>query len=204
MRADFSKIQIPYLRDQEIRQKADELRSRTWGDILPVDVELIAERDLNLFLIPIPDLRRMADADAYLSGDLKEIAYDPAVPDVRIRFSVAHEVGHFILHADIIRKLAASSQQEWRDIQGELPEALWGRAEYQAREFAGRLLVPSQLLMNEIRKLQPSIAEAMKIAPDLEAQVIKDLISPKLARRFFVSAEVILRRTEAEKISPVQ
>lgn len=92
MTPDFSNIQIPYLRDEDIRQKADELRARTWGDRLPVDVELIAERDLKLLMIPIADLRRMADTDAYLSGDLKEFAYDPALPDVRIRFSVAHDI----------------------------------------------------------------------------------------------------------------
>ena len=85
-----------------------------------------------------------------------------------------------------------------------MPEVIWGRAEYQAREFAGRLLVPPQQLIQALRELQPLIQQARKIAPDLEIPVIKDLVSPKLARKFYVSDQVIARRMDAEGISPIQ
>lgn len=121
MPGEFSDIQIPYLKDEEIRRRADELRKKFWGERIPVDVELIAERNLNLLMIPIPDLRYQAHTEAYLSGDLKEIVYDPATPDVRIRFSVAHEIGHLVLHRDIIKKLRAGSYEEWKQMQTSLP-----------------------------------------------------------------------------------
>jgi Zn-dependent peptidase ImmA (M78 family) len=201
---DYAGVQIPFLRDDEIRRRADEFRRKYWSDTLPVDIELIAERNLNLLIIPIPNLRYQAHTEAYLSGDLKEIAYDPAAPDVRIRFSVAHEVGHFVLHADVISKLRSRLFEEWKEIQQTLPEALWGRAEYQAREFAGRLLVPPQKVIEALKDLRPLIEQAKKIAPDLELPVIKELVSPKLAKKFFVSDEVIVRRMDAEGISPIQ
>ena len=200
---DFSKITAPFLSDQDLRVRADEFRAKYWGEKLPVDVELIAERSLNLYLIPINDLRYLAQTEAFLSGDLKEMVYDPQISETRIRFSIAHEIGHYVLHRDIIKTLRPSSYEEWRLIQGEIPEALWARVEYQAREFAGRLLVPQQLLIQELRKVRPLIEKAKHQIPDLEDQAIKEYITPTLGRRFHVSAEVIDRRMIAEGISPL-
>jgi len=201
---DWSTIHLPFLADEDIRLKADEFRRRYWGDDIPVDIELIVERHLNLLIIPVPDLLYEAHTEAFLSGDLREIVFDPARPDPRIRFSIAHEVGHYVLHRDVIVKLRPSSYRDWKQMQAQLPDAIWGRAEYQAREFAGRLLVPPDKLKEEIRELQPLIQEARRVVPDLEIQVIKELVRPKLARRFFVSEDVIGRRLDAEQISPVQ
>jgi len=201
---DYSAIQIPFLPDEVIRRHADEFRVKYWGDNIPVDIELIAERNLDLLVIPIPNLRYQAHTEAYLSGNLKEIAYDPIRPDVRIRFSVAHEIGHLVLHANVITRLRTGSYEEWKELQRTLPDAIWGRAEYQAREFAGRLLVPPQKLIEALMELQPLIERARQIAPDLELPVIKELLSPKLARKFFVSDAVIVRRIDAEGISPIQ
>ena len=170
--------------DAEIRRRADEFRQQCWGDKISVDVELIVERNLSLLIIPVPDLRYQAHTEAYLSGDLREIVYDPASPDVRIRFSIAHEIGHYLLHKGLIAKLRSSSYEAWKEMQQNLPEALWGRAEFQAREFAGRLLVPPSLLIQELRALKPLIERARTIVPDLEESVIKELVSPKLLNVF--------------------
>ncbi len=204
MPADFADIRIPFLRDDEIRLRADQFRVQHWGDKIPVDVELVAERNLRLLIIPIPDLYSKAHTEAFLSGDLKEIAYDPARPDFRIRFSIAHEISHIVLHVEAIKKMRAESFEEWKEIQANIPDALWGRAEYQAREFAGRLLVPPKQLIQALKELEPLIQQAKKIAPDLEIPVIKELVSRKLAKKVFVSDEVIVRRMDAEAISPIQ
>jgi Zn-dependent peptidase ImmA (M78 family) len=201
---DFSKIRLKRLSDEEIRHRTDEFREKYWGEKLPIDVDLIVERNLDLLIIPVPDLRFHAHTDAYLSGNLREIVIDPASPDVRIRFSVAHEIGHFVLHKDIISQLRSTNYEEWKAMQRGLPEALWGRAEYQAREFAGRLLVPPTLLIQELKALRPLIEKGKQILPDLEESAIRELAAPKLAKRFFVSDEVITRRMIAEGISPIQ
>jgi Zn-dependent peptidase ImmA (M78 family) len=154
---DFSDIQIPFLKNEEIWKRADEFRQKYWGDRIPVDIELIAERNLDLLMIPVPNLRSQADTEAYLSGDLKEIVYDPDTPEVRIRFSVAHEIGHFVLHSDVIKILRTSSPEEWKETQRTLPEAIWGRAEYPAREFAGRVLVPREQLVKSLKNLDADI-----------------------------------------------
>jgi Zn-dependent peptidase ImmA (M78 family) len=200
---DPTKLHIPHRKDEEIRRRADEFREKYWGNRIPIDVELIAERDLGLLMIPIPGLRSEVHTDAFLSNDLKEIMYDPNCPDVRVRFSVAHEIGHLVLHADIISAFRPRSFDEWKEMQRTLPETVWGRAEYQAREFAGRLLVPPDILVQTIREFQPLIEKAKQVTPDIELPVLKELLSPKLAKRFFVSDQVIIRRMDAEGISPV-
>jgi Zn-dependent peptidase ImmA (M78 family) len=201
---DPSSTNIPFLRDEDIRRWADDFREKNWGERIPVDVELIAERNLKLLMIPVPDLRSQIQADAFLSNDLKEILYDPRCPDVRVRFSIAHEIAHLVLHSDVIASFRPGSLEEWKEMQRQLPETLWGRAEYQAREFAGRLLVPVHKLIEVLKEFQPLIVKAKQIMPDLEQPVIKDLLSPKLAKRFHVSDEVIARRMDAEGISPIQ
>jgi len=199
---DFSDIQIPFLRNEEIRKRADEFREKHWGNKIPVDIEFIAERNLDLLMITVPNLRSQADTEAYLSGDLKEIVYDPDIPEVRIRFSVAHEIGHFVLHAEVIKKLRISSAEEWKEMQRTFPEAIWGRAEYQAREFAGRVLVPREQLVRSLKDLQNEIQKARNLVPDLEITVLKELVSPKIAKKFYVSDEVIVRRMDTEEILP--
>lgn len=203
MAIDPLRVQIPFLKDEEIRLRADGFREQHWGDRIPVDIELVAERNLHLMMIPIPGLRSQIQTDAFLSNDLKEIIYDPKCPDVRVRFSVAHEIAHLVLHAGVIAAFRPRSLDEWKEMQHQLPETMWGRAEYQAREFAGRLLVPVRQLVETLREFQPLIIKAQQIVPDLELPVIKDLLSPKLAKRFFVSDEVIIRRMDAEGISPI-
>jgi hypothetical protein len=60
--------------------------------------------------------------------------------------------------------------------------------------------VPPSLLIQELKALKPLIEHAKKVVPDLEDSVIKELVSPKLAKRFHVSDEVIVRRMDAERI----
>ena len=200
MDIDFSKLTIPFREHSDLWSQADKFRKQYWGEDIPVDIELIAERDLDLLMIPVEGLMYKANTDAFISGDLKEIVYDPSLPDVRIRFSVAHEVGHYILHRAIIQRLRPGSYDEWKEIQLKIPEALWGRAEYQAREFAGRVLVPPEQLRATIKDLETLINQAKESIPDLEEEAAREFVAGKLSKKFFVSAEVVKRRLESEKI----
>jgi hypothetical protein len=119
---DFSSISVTWLSNDEIRRRAEEFRQQHWGTKIPVDVELIAERNLHLTIIPIAGLRSTVQSEAFLSGNLHELIYDPALPEVRIRFSVAHELGHYLLHRNIITKLRSATFEEWTEIQNTIQE----------------------------------------------------------------------------------
>lgn len=83
--------------------------------------------------------------------DLKSILVDKRAfmsprLEYRLRFSVAHEIGHLILHRDIYAGLRHATAAEWFDYISAIPEAECGWVEWQAYEFAGRLLVPPEPL----------------------------------------------------------
>jgi len=79
-----------------------------------------------------------------LHRDLKAIGINADHPEVRQRFSLAHELGHYYLeHPQEEESIGFSDeQQEWRICEAE------------ANEFAGELLVPRDLLKGELKKLR--------------------------------------------------
>lgn len=98
-------FKAPYNPKERIWQEADRLRAaHPAGRSLPVQVLDLAEFDLGLDLIPANGLREQLDIEALLMGDLRSILVDrhafmsPRL-EYRLRFSVAHEIGHLILHA---------------------------------------------------------------------------------------------------------
>lgn len=95
------KIDIQYLAENTIEQIAEKFREDYWDSGIPVDIELIIEKELKLDLIPVSQMKRDYGVEAFISLNLKEIYYDSDIIETRIRFSMAHEVGHMILHREI-------------------------------------------------------------------------------------------------------
>jgi len=72
-----------------------------------------------LSIEPIHSLLDDLDVDAFLKLDLSGIVvdYDCFMQERfqnRIRFSFAHEIGHFVLHKDIYKKIPFTSPEEWK------------------------------------------------------------------------------------------
>src|SRR5437879_4656723 len=115
---DPRKFKAPFLRRSHIWEKADELRSRFPSCAkLPVPVLDLAEFDLGLELLPKARLKQAGDLEALLLGDLKTIVVDRDAfmdprAENRLRFSVAHEIGHLILHPDVYGQLQHPGFQE--------------------------------------------------------------------------------------------
>ena len=130
------------------------------GRELPVKVLDLAEFDLHLDLVPVNGLREQLDIDALLMGDLKSILVDKRAfmsprLEYRLRFSVAHEIGHLILHRDIYAGLRHATAAEWFDYISAIPEVEYGWVEWQAYEFAGRLLVPPDAVARSLSSRYP-------------------------------------------------
>ncbi len=104
---DPRKFKAPFNPRERIWQEADKLRAaHPAGGSLPVQILDLAEFDLGLDLVPVDGLREQLDIDALLMGDLRSILLDKRAfmsprLEYRLRFSVAHEIGHLILHRDI-------------------------------------------------------------------------------------------------------
>ena len=163
---------------------------------------------MRLDIEPVKNLLSTIDVDAYLKRDLSGIVvdYDCYMNDKfanRMRFSFAHELGHFFLHKELYMKFGISSPEHWKDFILNVPETEYRSFEWQANEFAGRLLVPYQELETEMEKVGEILKENnlitfLKMYPD----AVLSRISPMLSKPFGVSTEVIERRVEREGLWP--
>jgi hypothetical protein len=204
---------VPHRNDGEIWAMADAFRRELIppeDQVPPIDPLYIAEVDLKLDVIPLdglfadigidaailPDLSAMyVDADSYIAWDARR----PAWRENRLRFSVAHELGHLMMHGEEINRCEFSSLAEFK--QWALDGAAGSSAEYQANEFAGRLLVPIDLLqrdfLNFTNRAESSLGSSWRTMPD-----VREYVAEQLAPRFGVNRQVIAKRFHKEGLWP--
>lgn len=191
-----------------IRARADEFREKYWaGKDVPVDVLAIAEFDLDMEIRPVASIREQADVDALLLGDMKTIAVDSKLymddrMQNRMRYSVAHEIGHKVLHADIYRAAGVASVEEWIQWMQSIPDDQYSWIEQHAYEFAGRLLVPLAQLKTEFAGAVEKAKAAGFAKWDSSGDAAREYIASSICRIFGVSNQVIEKRIEREKLWP--
>lgn len=207
---DPRRFKAPFLRRSQIWEKADELRSRFPSCAsLPVPVLDLAEFDLGLELVPKARLKQAGDIEALLLGDLKTIAVDRDAfmdprAENRLRFSVAHELGHLILHRAVYGKLRHRSIEEWMEFLMAIPEAEYNWLESHAYEFAGRLLVPPDSLREALRDAVQLAEQAGFTEWDATGETALGFVANHIRRRFGVSPEVIALRLRIEQFWPLK
>lgn len=204
-----AEFRCKWLRVEEIWDFAEGVRNQYWSaGKLPVNVEHIVESDLKLYIAPKHDLLQATDMEAHLRSDLAGIVvdYDRYMDEKyanRMRFSFAHELGHFFLHKDFYATVVFETEEEWKEILLSMPATEHRNFEYQANEFAGRLLVPREDLIHEIEKSVETLKhnnmlEYLKGDP----YAVLSRISPQLAKPFGVSTDVIEKRVDRERLWP--
>lgn len=205
---DPRRFKAPYLRRAHIWEKADELRARfPCGALLPLPVLDLAEFDLGLEIVPKARLKQAGDIDALLLGDLKTIVVDRDAfmdprAENRLRFSVAHEIGHFILHQDVYGRLQHQSIEEWMQFLISIPEPEYNWLESHAYEFAGRLLVPPVALRDALHDAVQLAEQSGFTEWDASGETALGFVANHVRRRFGVSSEVITRRLRIEELWP--
>lgn len=203
-------MNIEYIHDEEIWAKADAFRDAFVEDkVPPIDVIYVAEIKLQLDIIPTPGLFANIKMDAALSNDLTAIYVDEESymgwesglrwVERRLRFSVAHEIAHFVLHGEHIKQNLYSSLDDFRKWAS--AQANYRRAEIQADEFAGRLLVPLDILREEYDR---HAAKAVSYDPNWQnIEGMREHIAKKIAPRFGVNYQVVEVRFAREGLWPI-
>jgi Zn-dependent peptidase ImmA (M78 family) len=201
------RFKAPYIPVEAAWAEADRIRKEFWpSGQVPVEVEEILWQ-VGLRVEPLHSLKEGGDVDALLRGDLRTVIVDNEeyLDDRmlnRIRFSIAHELGHFVLHAGIYRDISHSSVEDWIDFVDRVPEDQWGFMELHAYEFAGRLLVPVERLKDELKKTAGDAERAGFTAWDESGDAAREYIANSLCRTFGVSSQVIEKRIIREKLWP--
>jgi predicted Zn-dependent protease with MMP-like domain len=205
---DPGEFRAPFIHIDEIRKTADDFRARYWPqDSIPIDIFEILEFELDLEIRTISNLKEAGDVDALLLGDLKTIVVDQGDflnerAQNRLRFSLAHEIGHFILHSDIFAKINYSSVDEWILFFQKIPEDQYTWIEQHANEFAGRLLVPLEKLKNKLNDAVVMAENAGFDSWDSSGDSTRGFISHAISRFFGVSQQVIEKRLMRENLWP--
>lgn len=125
---DPREFNAPFIPIEEIRRTADEFRTRYWPqNSIPIDIFAILEFELDLEIRPILNLKEAGDVDALLLGDFRTIVVDQRDflderAQNRLRFSIAHEIGHLTLHSELFSKIQHSSIQEWIGFFQQIPD----------------------------------------------------------------------------------
>ena len=141
------KLRVRYLPYDDLKHKAEYLLDQMQlSGAVPVPIEEIVDNHFRIDIIPVPGLIEHFETDAWISIGRNEIYMDDSVyrnsNSNRYRFSLAHELGHKLLHDDIIQRLNISSVASWKKAIREIPDDDYSRLEFQAYEIAVLILEP--------------------------------------------------------------
>jgi len=163
---------------------------------IPVDLpKLLASLQINLnqeF-----DFDKLGySGEIYWDNDVVNIWVNPTDIEQRQRFTIAHEIGHFILH--MLPHIEDRSIEFKDDIKNLKRSDIWDAKEYEANNFAARLLMPKSAIMDSLLQIAQEYKAqgSSKITLDdlLEIMASKFNVS-KLAMKFRLKNLGIIKNT---------
>ena len=171
-----------------------------WG-VVPVPIEEIVDNNLQINIIPVPDLERVFGIVSFISSDLHSISVDEYIynhNDSRYRFSLAHEIAHIILHTSIILAYDIKIIDDYKEYIKSISEIEYYKLERQANNLAGHILVPGEHLHaryhEAMQKLKSGSLKRISMYTSLP------YVIANLAKQFQVSGDAIEIRLKAEKL----
>jgi Zn-dependent peptidase ImmA (M78 family) len=161
---------------RRVERKAEDLLQKLGIRKPPVDVEKISRR-LSVTVKPM-DVKERISGVLVLKDEKATVGYNRSDARVRQRFTIAHELGHYMLHQDAMQLFVdegyAVAYRDPRSSSGEI------RREREANAFAAAILMPKYLVEEEVEKLNFDLGsdDALKT----------------LAKRFNVSTQAMAYR----------
>jgi hypothetical protein len=170
---------------------------------IPIPIDRIAEFGLDLHFVPMRGLYKQIKMSAFLAGGLKHIFVDEMQFNVfteKSRFSLAHEIGHLVLHKAVYDDLPYDSITGFIDWKLTEDPRLVYRLEVQADQFAGLVLVPEPQLLrvcNEVVAKHRSKLTGL----DHEANDTWAYLATAVAKVFIVSPITAKIRIDKDKVA---
>lgn len=187
---DYRSIRIPFLSNSKIKEKADLFHKDFCDDSIPIEIEGIIDLKLKFNIIPVSNLQKLLDTDALITSNWDSIYVDSDKflderYSNRLRFSLAHEIGHFILHKDIYKNFNIKTYEDFYRLLKDIPSEEYGYLESQANKFASHLLIPREKLNNEkIRELK-----RLESLGKIDDKIINTYLAIPIAKLFGVSED---------------
>lgn len=203
-----------HLTYDDVRSAADDLLCRIPQRAgPPLQVEEIVDLDLGIEIVPLPSLMERYGIDGFTASDFSRIYIDQRVYDQdnenRYRFTLAHELGHLILHKNILHRFAFQNIDGYKDFVQNVDEDDREWLEHQANWFAGLILIPAIPLRQTFdaelasSRLQQALATAKdsNLPRDTYLEHIVERIAQGVGRRFAVSSQVAVKRIQRDELA---
>lgn len=158
-----------------LEEKAERLLFDSECYSIPIKIEKCAEH-LN---IELKALELDGDVSGFIlmKGKSAHIGYNKNDSKQRRRFTIAHEIAHYLLHAkDSNLFIDKTEKILYRDVNSSTGEIL---KEREANAFAASLIMPQKLIIQEVEKIKNENKESFIL---------------KLAKKFDVSVQAITIR----------
>jgi len=167
-----------------LEERAEKTLRDTEGYRVPVPIHLVAQR-LNLTL-EAAALGDKVSGMLVVDGDQGAIGYNSAHARVRQRFTISHEIAHYLLHARRSGKAQLFIDKQVTYRRDDQSSAGVNREEIEANQLGAALLMPRGLVQQEIRArgLDLDDSEAIEL----------------LAKRFQVSTAAMSNRLQNLRI----
>jgi len=187
----------PNLKYADIEKAADDFLKNYHPTLtLPIPIEEIVELKMSIAVIAVPGIKSLLGIDAFISSDFSQITINEisfSKFQERTRFSIAHEIGHLVLHKDWYEKYGPKNLEDYLTFHDRIDAQIYKFIEIQAHTFAGLVLVPKDSLVNELRIRLGKIPVGE--SPEILTPIAQDLLDV-----FKVSGDVIIRRLQKEGI----
>jgi Zn-dependent peptidase ImmA (M78 family) len=117
-----------------------------------VEIDVIVEADLDIRILHYSNLEALHGLHGYLALSLKKIYIDQNIMDSdlfesRYRFTVAEEVGHYMLHKDLFA--GVKTPDDYLDAVGKISAKEYGKMDMDAKHLGGAILMPAELFRKE-------------------------------------------------------
>ena len=165
---------------QNLEERAEKTLRDTESYRVPVPIHLVAQH-LNLTL-EAAALGDKVSGMLIVQGDQGAIGYNSAHARVRQRFTISHEIAHYLLHARRSGKAQLFIDRHVAFRRNEQSSAGVNRDEIEANQLGAALLMPRSLVQQEVRSqdLDLDDSEAIEL----------------LAKRFQVSTAAMSNRLQ--------
>lgn len=155
---------VQWMETRDIKDKADALRRETGQLSAPIDVvSIAAAKGIRVYGATFRgnDISGMLRKNAGVTEIL--VAADHVY--TRKRYTIAHELGHFILHGAGSREFVDTALDFYRRDDSTVHPAK-KREEIQANIFASHLLMPTELLLQSLRVTRDprALADLFKVS----------------------------------------
>ena len=145
-------IDIPYMKKSEIEDLANGLYKKYRFSSNDIAGEIIA-KEYNDYRIRFDDMPMGVLGSLSLSEKVISVSNE-IINDVHRRnFTLAHEIGHLILHRKLLLGKMDKIQDYSMHYASQIPEQIIKRIEIQANYFASYLLMPRDLLIRKLSTL---------------------------------------------------